>query len=478
MPIDDLRDFAAFAEHIGARYGGLHAFSDPEDNTFTYTELAEAVAGGPEGASLDLRGSAIAVRLTNSPERLIAVLTLLAAGATVIHVPVSLTALQLESVLERSRPAAILDSDGYTTFEGGPVHTYRNTAAIMFSSGSTGYPKGIKLSETNLLTNIAGFLRAVPTDVGERTYSLLPASHSFGHVIGELVSLAAGATIHFPDNPGVLDFRELASERTSLLVTVPRMVEKLVDHLDEGNELPALKRVISGGATLAPSTAAALAAHGVEVLPGYGLTETGPVISVNRPGEGRLDTVGPPLDEVQARISPEGSLEVRGPSVMIGYLGDDSAAHLEEGGWFDTGDLARIEDDGHIVVLGRTDDLIVLSTGVKLAPQPIEQAILTVPGIDNVILTGTDHKHIVALVWSSLDHDARGEVMVRIAEATWTGRDVEQVLAVLFVEEPLSVEDGTLTATGKPIRRAVLARHAADIEKIYEVEAPSVGSDG
>ena len=478
MPIDDLRDFATFAEHIGASYGELHAFSDPEDNTFTYTELAEAVSGGPAGASLDMRGAAIAVRLPNSPERLIAVMTLLAAGATVIHVPVSLTAAQLESVLERSRPAAILDHDGYTTFEGGPIYSYRNTAAIMFSSGSTGYPKGIKLSETNLLTNIAGFLRAVPTDVGERTISLLPASHSFGHVVGELVALAAGATIHYPDTLGLLDFREIEDARTSLLVAVPRMVEKLVEHLDDGNKLPALKRVICGGAALAPSSAAALAGHGVEVLPGYGLTETGPVISVNRPGKERVDTVGPPLDEVQARIAENGSLEVRGPSVMVGYLGDDSAAHLEEGGWFNTGDLARIEGDGHIVVLGRTDDPIVLSTGVKLAPQPIEQAVLGVPGIENVIITGTDHKHIVALVWSDLDHEGRSEAMVRIAEATWTGRDAEQVLAVLFVEEPLSVEDGTLTATGKPNRRAVLARHAADIDKIYEVEAPSVGSDG
>ena len=474
----EFKDFATFIDRLGATYGELHAFTDSEDNAFTYADLAEAVFGGPAQATLDLRGSAVAVRLPNSPERLVGVLTMLAAGATVIHVPVGITAHQLASILERSRPAAILDQDGYTTFEGGPVNTYRDTAAIMFSSGSTGLPKGIKLSAANLLENVRGFLRAVPADVGERTYSLLPASHSFGHTVGELVPLAAGATIHFPDSTASIDFGDVADQRTSLLVAVPRILEKLADHLESGREIPTLKRVISGGAALGLSTAETLDAHGIEVLAGYGLTETGPVISVNRPGASRLDTVGVPLDGVDVRLSADGVLETRGPSVMLGYLGDDSGAHLEHGGWFDTGDLARIEDDGHIVVLGRTDDLIVLSTGVKLAPQPIEQAILTVPGIDNVILTGTDHKHIVALVWSSLDHDARGEAMVRIAEATWTGRDVEQVLAVLFVEEPLSMEDGTLTATGKPIRRAVLARHAADIEKIYEVEAPSVGSDG
>lgn len=479
MPIKDFTDFAPFVEYLGATYGDLHVFSDPEDNTFSYADLAQAVIGGPMQASLDLRGSAVAVRLPNSPERLVGMLSLLVAGATVIHVPTSLTASQLASVLERSRPAAILDQDGFTTFEGGPVHTYRDTAAILFSSGSTGMPKGIKLSAANVLSNVAAFLRAVPMDVGERTYSLLPASHSFGHTVGELVPLAAGATIHFPDMEAI-DFSDIADQRTSFLVAVPRILEKLVEHLDDDNPIPSLRRVISGGASLSVATAEALAGHGIEVLAGYGLTETGPVISVNRPGAVRLDTVGPPLDDVDVRISPEGVLETRGPSVMLGYLGDDSKAHLETGGWFATGDLAHIEDDGHIVLRGRTDDLLVLTTGVKIAPQPIEQAMLTVEGIDNVIVAGTDRKHIVALVWSSLATADRGPAMVGIAEATWSGNDAEQVRAVIFIEEPLTVADGTLTATGKPNRRAILARHADDIERLFEAEseAPSVGSDG
>lgn len=244
-----------------------------------------------------------------------------------------------------------------------------------------------------------------------------------------------------------------------------------------------------GGAPLPPEIGRTLVALGLPILQGYGLTEASPVISVNTLSDNRPETVGPPLPDVEARIDPHGELLVRSPGVMRGYWGrpDATAAAIDRMGWLHTGDQARI-DDGHLTIVGRLKDTLVLSTGEKVPPSDLESAILGDGLFAQVLLVG-ESKPFLGLL-AVLEPDA----FARLAAAEGLPPDIAQAKAdprlepillgriqarlahfpsfalirrVVPVERAWSVEDGLMTPTMKLRRARILSHYASELDLMY-----------
>lgn len=323
-------------------------------------------------------------------------------------------------------------------------------ATIIFTSGTTGEPKGVMLSHKNLLENAAAGLDAVqvgPTDV---FLSFLPLSHSFERTVGEYLMFMAGATVAYASSlRAVAD--NINEVHPTIMLGVPRFYEKLYSRVMEKiNAAPAIRQKIfhwgmgvgrqcrllamdekkpsaqlsfsrwladhlvfaklkkrlggrlrffvSGGAPLAKEIGEFFLDAGVDILEGYGLTEFSPVISVNRVGKIRPGTVGLLFPGVEAKIADDGELLVRGPSVMMGYYQDEKATKeaIKEG-WLYTGDKAVLED-GYITIVDRKKDIIVTSGGKNIAPQLVENLVVIDEFIAQVMLYGDRKKFIAALV--------------------------------------------------------------------------------
>lgn len=324
-------------------------------------------------------------------------------------------------------------------------------ASIVYTSGTTGNPKGVMLTHANILANAWAGAHAVPVYPDDLFLSFLPLSHTLERTVGYYLPIMAGATVAHVRSLDKLadDFREV---RPTLLVSVPRIYERfhqrISERLAEGPDWkrklfnlavtigwrkfemqqgqrnwsaelllwPMLDRLvarpvraalggrirlaISGGAPLNPSIARMFLAFGVPVLQGYGLTETSPVVSVNLLQDNRPESVGPPLPGMEVKLSPKEELLVRGPSVMRGYWQNAEATiqAIDQNGWFHSGDLARIEKSGHISITGRSKEIIVLANGEKIPPADMEQAIAGDHLFDQVMIIGEGRSFLVALV--------------------------------------------------------------------------------
>jgi long-chain acyl-CoA synthetase len=253
-----------------------------------------------------------------------------------------------------------------------------------------------------------------------------------------------------------------------------------------------LRLVVCGGAPVQPDAAALLRAAGLPVLEAYGLTEVSGVCHLPRPGRERPGTVGPPLDGVESRISPDGEILVRGDVVMRGYHGrpDETAAAMVAGGWLRTGDLGSVADDGHLTVLDRSKEMITLCGGRRVSPEVVERRLNGVPPIDHIVVFGEGRPSLTALVF--LDQEAllsfareRGikfesyedltqhpevyrAVEAVVADANRKGAAQEAVTKFAVADQELSVEDGDLTPTGRVRRRQVGRRYRSIIESFYK----------
>jgi long-chain acyl-CoA synthetase len=406
-------------------------------------------------------------------------------------------------------------------------------ATIIYTSGTTGVPRGCRLTHANLVwtsaqcrARLAGAL-----DGEASTLLFLPLAHVFARVV-QLVCLEAGVPVGYARSlPQLRD--DLASFRPTLVLAVPAVLQRVFDRARisaagrlkagifdfavktaEACSRPApagsrhrsldarravadrlvyarvrhglggrLRYCVSGGAPLPLALARFFSAAGITVLEGYGLTETSAPLSVNVPGELRLGTVGRPLPGVTVRLADDGEILVRGGNVFAGYHDDRAAttAALADG-WLRTGDLGRI-DDGYITVTGRKKDLIVLSTGKKVAPGPLEERLRAAPVVADAMVVGDDRPYVVALI--SLDPEAveaanlrdatRVEAEVRRAvEAANQGLSrVEAIRSFAVLDRGLTLEAGELTPTLK-LRRGVVAEHFADV--IASLYAPGPGT--
>jgi long-chain acyl-CoA synthetase len=330
-------------------------------------------------------------------------------------------------------------------------------AAIVFTSGTTGQPKGCMISHSNLCSQVAAFEDRIPLDPNCRLASILPLSHLFELTCGLLYPLSKGAAIHYiPSRRGPDVVRVLSEQRITHMMAVPQLLMLMGNALEQRLQstlpgpayralvaladrapMPARRRVFfavhrqiggqlrllaAGGAALAIDTQRLWERLGVDVIQGYGTSECSPVIACGEPRRTPAGSVGRPLSGTQVRLTAEGELLARGPNVMRGYWRDPqrTAEVLSAEGWYATGDLARIDEQGSIWLQGRARDLIVLPSGMNVWPQDVEDALRAQPGIQDAAV----------LAVTTAGGGARLHAYVIPSAGNARGRDLQPILAL------------------------------------------------
>jgi len=417
-----------------------------------------------------------------------------------------------------------------------------DVATIIYTSGTTGDAKGAMLTHGNLVSNIRSSLQVMPITGDATGLSFLPLSHVFERTL-DYAYLYKGASIAYAESVEKLrdNFIEVAPHCFAL---VPRVYEKVYGRIQErvqagsafkrklfqwavrvgrervafeerGEPVPAklarkakladklvfskirgilgsrFRFAFSGAAPLSRDLAEFYLAAGIIIYEGYGLTETSPVIAVNGPGRSRLGTVGRPIPDVEVKIANDGEILSRGPHIMKGYYKkpEATAEAIDADGWFHTGDIGHLDEDGYLVITDRKKDLIVLAGGKKAAPQPIENELKKSPYIELPIVLGDRHKFLAAVIvpnferlkhhvateswdvdWERLDADPKirrlfqGEIDAYNANVAHH----EQIRAFALLSADLTIEDGSITPTLKVKRRVLESRYRDLIDTMYK----------
>ncbi|HTU93326.1 MAG TPA: long-chain fatty acid--CoA ligase [Gemmataceae bacterium] len=367
-------------------------------------------------------------------------------------------------------------------------------ATIMYTSGTTGNPKGVMLTHGNLLSNVRALLARSGQQPGDVILSWLPYTHIYSRTVDHYNTLAGGVLLCLAESADTL-VQDLSDVQPTHMASVPRFYEKVLTLVADpdpqvvGQRLrdlfgPRVNWLSSGGAPLPYPVARAYADAGLLVLQGYGLTETSPVISFNAKDAYKLETVGRPLPGVEVKIAADGEVLTRGPHVMKGYWKNPHAtAESIRGGWFYTGDLGELDADGFLKITGRKKELLVLSNGKKVAPAFIEGLLQADPCIDQAVVCGEGRNFLTALIvphWDnvraalasdSIEQEASSAVrellQCRIQAALSDVCSAEQVKKFLIVPQPFSVAADELTVSLKLRRNVVLAKYARQIEELY-----------
>jgi long-chain acyl-CoA synthetase len=356
---------------------------------------------------------------------------------------------------------------------------------MLYTSGTSGPPKGVPLTHNNIGVNAVDWLRnnAPLIEDGDRNVLWLPMSHIFG--FGEL---CLGTTCGWESwlvAPGDV-LATLPEVAPHCFMSVPAYWEKLARAVEaarstNGDSLAGafaavtgghLRFGLSGGAGLKLEIKELLREAGLVVIEGYGLTETSPTLTINRPGDYRFDSVGKPLPHVELRLADDGEILARGPNVFAGYHKDATAtaAAFTGDGWFKTGDVGRWTDDGFLQIVDRKKDILVTAGGKNVPPANIEARFAGDPVIERVVVFGDARPYLVAAVWTMPDvpadeRDAR--VRERIAAVNAQLASFETIKKYWIADAPLSVEDGTLTTSLKLKRKAVYERWRGRFEALY-----------
>jgi len=284
-----------------------------------------------------------------------------------------------------------------------------DTAVILYTSGTTGHPKGAELTPGNLISNTevsrTDIVRATPDDV---IFGGLPLFHVFGQTVALNVAVAAGACLTLlPRFEAAHALRILADHRVTVFEGVPTMYVALLHQPDRASyDTSALRMCVSGGAALPVEVLRGFEeAFGVPVLEGYGLSETSPVASFNHPGRARKPgSIGTAIRDVRMRVvdgdgnevaqGEVGEIAIRGPNVMKGYwLRPEATAEAIRDGWFHTGDLARVDEDGYFYIVDRKKDLIIRG-GYNVYPREIEEVLYEHPAIAEAAVIGLPHSSL------------------------------------------------------------------------------------
>ncbi|MHB8209867.1 MAG: AMP-dependent synthetase/ligase [Acidithiobacillus sp.] len=393
----------------------------------------------------------------------------------------------------------------------------QQTATIVYTSGTTGWPKGVMLSHGNILSNIEGFVPLVPLHAGQRLLSILPLSHVFERGTGHFGAYLLGLEIAYAERPDTV-LRDMEASHPDIMIAVPRVFQLLYNRVRRGIEdrpgllgrflrrgagidpegRPAarwqrsitrrllvsnlrkklggrLRFFVSGGAPLDAEIARFFIELGLPVIEGYGMTEASPVIAANPLEAIRPGTVGQFLPNLEGRIAADGEILVRGPSVMLGYWNNESATRETlVDGWLHTGDVGSLDPDGYLHISDRKKDLIVNSAGENIPPQKIELRLMAQALIDQAVVFGDRIPYLMALIFPNqellkervgahADEAAtRKAIHAAIATALADLPSHEQVRRFALLPEALSEANGELTPTLK-VKRRVVAEHYAEL---------------
>lgn len=417
-----------------------------------------------------------------------------------------------------------------------------NTACLIYTSGTGGSPRGVMQHHGAMLMNADGAARILSEDFGldadDAFLSFLPLSHAYEHTGGQMLPISVGAQIYYAEG-----LEKLASNieevRPTVMVVVPRLFEVLrarimkqvekqgkvanflmdralgigshkaagrgrlrdkpMDFLLEKTLRPKIrsrfggrmKAMVSGGAPLSPEVGVFFESMGLTMLQGYGQTESGPVISCNRPKAGlKMDTVGPPLHGVEVKIAEDGEILVRGELVMHGYWrnqAETDKALID--GWLHTGDIGHIDEAGRLVITDRKKDMIVNDKGDNISPARVEGLLTLQPEIAQSMVVGDRRPYVVGLIvpdpeWAIEWAQANGEkfnlttlqdlpafrsaVRAAVDRVNQDLSVIEKVRQFAFADEPFTIENEELTPKQSIRRHKLKARYGERLDGLYK----------
>ena len=376
-------------------------------------------------------------------------------------------------------------------------------ATIMYTSGTTGNPKGVMLSHGNILSNVAQCLEADAIRPDDVVLSWLPLSHIYARTVDFYQPVVAGTQVCLSESVETV-VADMAEVHPTHISCVPRFYEKILasygspDPAVTSQRLrdlfgPRIRFLGAGGAKLPLWIEQALRAAKLPILPGYGLTESAPVLSFNRTYCSKPGTAGKVLPGVEIKIAPDGEVLARGPNIMLGYWKNPEAtAEAIRDGWLRTGDLGTLDADGFLTIIGRKKELLVLSNGKKVLPTQIEGLLVADDCIDQAVVHGEGRHFLTALIvphWDNLRramagrgsriadsvseddlarHPAvRGELQERVTSRLADVAGYEQVKRFLVLPRPFTVAAGELTVSLKTRRGVIFAKYHAELEALY-----------
>jgi long-chain acyl-CoA synthetase len=416
-----------------------------------------------------------------------------------------------------------------------------DVASIIYTSGTTGVPKGVMLTHGNFVSNVKSSAEVIDFSHKDKVLSFLPLSHSLERMV-TFTYLYRGCSIAYAESIETVA-ENLLEVKPQIMVSVPRVFEKIyakvMDNVlssssvkrkiffwavkvgkEHGAKKLARKPVprflrfkrdlahklvfskilertggkvrffVSGGAPLSKDIAEFFYALGLVVMEGYGLTETSPVISVNRYDHIKFGSVGPPIPGVEVRIASDGEVLVRGPNIMKGYykMEEETRETIREG-WLYTGDIGYIDEDGFLVITDRKKDIIVTAGGKNVAPQPIENVLKTNPYISNAVILGDKRKFMSALIipdFDKLEEYAKksnipytdrqdmikNERIIRFLEeevdrVTPNFASYEKIKKIALLDREFEISEGEITPTLKVKRNAIEKNYKDIIDAIY-----------
>lgn len=412
-------------------------------------------------------------------------------------------------------------------------------ATIIYTSGTTGTPKGVMLSHRNILSNVMASMDCFPPGDNLKSLSFLPLNHIFERMVSYLY-LFRGTNIYYAESLETIG-DNLKEVQPDMFTTVPRLLEKVYDKImQKGNEQVGLKRklffwahdlaekfelnkdqgawytfqlglanklvfskwreglgnnlkcIVTGGAACQVRLIRIFTAAKIPIMEGYGLTETSPVICVNRYREAdrKFGTVGPTINEVEIKIAEDGEILCKGPNIMVGYYKrPDLTAEVIKDGWFLTGDIGTIEDGRYLKITDRKKELFKTSGGKYVAPLPIESRLKESPYIEQAMIVGAERKYVGALIIPSFPNlrdwcrhngvkDADNETLIKDEKVIQLYRElvdsfnkffnhVEQVKRFELLPRDWSVETGEMTPKLSLKRKVIMEKYKEGIERIY-----------
>ena len=399
-------------------------------------------------------------------------------------------------------------------------------ACIIYTSGTSGVPKGVILTHKAIRYNLIGSLdifRNINFS-NEKYISFLPLSHSYEHTAGQFMPLLTSSQIFYAENMDKL-FTNFKEVNPTYIAAVPRFYEaiykKILNNFSKnkileklfsfnlklgrkiylnqkkflvltrffkfffkiifdnkikkvfGNEL---KFLISGGGALSYDINLFFESVGIKILQGYGLTETSPTVSCNRPEFNKIGTVGPPIKGVKVKIASDGEILIKGNTLMKGYLGKEKETKEKiKNNWLYTGDIGKLDKDNHLIITDRKKDIIVTTGGDNIAPQKIESLFATLETTSQILVFGDNKPFLVALIIHKKDknkslEDIENEnkkIDTHIKKINKKLSPTEKIRKIFFAFDNLDQKSGFLTPTMKIKRNKVYEKYKKDIEKLY-----------